>query len=183
MNFKTLAVAAVTAATSVLTPLAASANQKPAEGTFAAHVYLAKMVERSGVDFRLNPNACDNRGALGWYNGRDRILVVCQQHKIYGSSKEVRWTEEDLDTLRHEAQHVIQDCMVGSDHDGRLGPVYSRPMDLAKQELSRSTIRWIINDGYAEASDHVKVLELEAFAVAAMNQPMMQSQDIVNFCF
>ena len=184
MNFKAFAAAATTVATSVLTPLAASANNYvPQEGSFAAHVRLAKMLEKSGVDFILNPSKCDERDALGWYNGRGRELVVCQENKIPGSSREVAWTDEDLDTLRHEAQHAIQDCMVGGNHDHRLGSVYDRPVALAKRHLSPRTINWIINTGYRDASDHVKVLELEAFAVASMNRPLMQTRDIANFCF
>ena len=32
----------------------------------------------------------------------------------------VQWTENDLDTLRHEAMHVLQDCSAGRVGDGLL---------------------------------------------------------------
>tara|TARA_B100001063_G_C16735132_1_gene541553 strand:- start:368 stop:844 length:477 start_codon:yes stop_codon:yes gene_type:complete len=150
---------------------------------FRNHITLARNVIAAGVDFKLNPPECDERKVFGWYKGYDKELVVCQENKKPGSSAEVAWTAEDLDTLRHEAHHLVQDCMIGDNHDMALGPVYQEPLAVAKAELTGRTIDWILNTGYADASDWVKLLELEAFAVAAMNQPLEQVKDIQRYCF
>ena len=94
---------------------------------------------------------------------------------------EANWTEEDLDTVRHEAQHLIQDCMDGS-RQGALGSVYKEPIELAKNVLGDKGIRSIL-EAYSDASNHIKVMELEAFSVATMNEPLEQVKDIRNFCF
>ena len=107
-------------------------------------------------------------------------MVICQEQKR-SVGVETTWTEEDLDTLRHEAQHLIQDCMDGS-RQGALGSVYKDPIGLAKDVLGDASIRSIL-DTYSDASDHIKVMELEAFSVAAINDPLDQAKDIRNFCF
>ena len=143
------------------------------------HNTLARMIETAGVDLQVNPSDCFTReGVMGWYNGRQRRMVVCLEN-----GANARWTQEDLDTLRHEAQHMIQDCMVGAVNDSVLGPVYQQPISLAKSVLSQQKIEWIIEAYRGQgASDHVVILELEAFAVAAINDPIDQARDIQKFC-
>jgi len=173
-SFTALALAIATA----FAPVAAQAK-----GTFQDHINLAEAVKANGVALYINPPACFAEGApMGWYSGRNRTLVVCQDNAV--NETQVAWTANDLDTLRHEAQHMIQDCMVGGNHDHVLGPVYRRPLDLAAATLTRDRINRII-DAYRGqgASDHVLVLELEAFSVAAINDPADQIEDIKNYCF
>ena len=133
----------------------------------------------------LNPAECDQKDAFGWYWGYGSEMVICQENHIraHGYGTEVRWTAEDLDTLRHEAQHLIQDCMDGV-RNGQLAAVYKNPVGLAKSTLSEDQIGWIIKS-YTEqgASDHIVVMELEAFSVAAMNDPAEQVSDIAKYCF
>jgi hypothetical protein len=107
-------------------------------------------------------------------------MVICQENKRV-VNEEVNWTEEDLDTLRHEAQHLVQDCMDG-ERQGELGAVYRDPIDLAKKVLGDRGVRSII-DAYSDASKHVVVMELEAFSVARLNNPIEQVQDIQRYCF
>ena len=173
-SFTALALAIATA----FAPVAAQAK-----GTFQDHINLAEAVKANGVALYINPPACFAEGApMGWYSGRNRTLVVCQDNAV--NETQVAWTANDLDTLRHEAQHMIQDCMVGGNHDHVLGPVYRRPLDLAAATLTRDHINWIIDAYRGEgASDHVLVLELEAFSVAAINDPADQIEDIKNYCF
>lgn len=165
--------------------LAATAAIAPAAqaGTMQDHQQLAAAIQANGVSFYINHPSCFTENApMGWYSGRSRELVVCQDNAT--SETQVEWTANDLDTLRHEAQHMIQDCMVGTNHDHRLGSVYNKPLDLAAATLTREHIAHII-DTYREhgASDHVLVLELEAFSVAALNDPTEQIKDIRNYCF
>ena len=173
--FKSIASFAVAAATT----LAASPAQ--AASNHADHVTLANAVKAAGVSIYVNPEVCWKRDSYGFYISSIKALVVCQEGKTRPDVVGV-WSEEDYDTLHHEAQHMIQDCMVGSLADDELGSVYREPINLAKRTFSAQEIRNIIN-AYSDASDHVIVLELEAFSVAAMNDPIEQARDIQKYCF
>jgi len=148
-----------------------------------AHRYLRDMVQDTGIEFKVNPRECDEKAAFGWYWAARNEFVICQENrrKNFGFAHEVQWTAEDLDTLRHEAQHLIQDCMDGS-RQGSLDSVYNEPIELAKEVLGHDGIASILK-AYSDKSDHIKVMELEAFSVAAMNDPREQSRDIQKFCF
>ena len=89
---------AVIAATSLTSPAQAASD-------FDAHVALYQAVEKAGVTIYVNPpEVCDADDApMGLYAGAHSVMVVCQDNRIKGSEKEVTWTENDLDTLRHEA--------------------------------------------------------------------------------
>jgi len=180
MNFKALALTVATTTSIIAAPAA------EARGTFDEHRQLGNAVKSTGVSLQYNPISCGEKiDAMGWYWSTRSELVICQEnHQASdGYWNEVQWTEEDLDTLRHEAQHLIQDCMDGS-RNGRLGAVYTDPVALAKGILSQQAAQQIIesyaNDG---ASEHVIIMELEAFSVATMNNPAEQIRDINKFCF
>ena len=175
-NFKALTLAALTAAATFAVPAAQAKNVD------AAHIGLGRAVAATGVNLKINPIECNFKDAMGWYWAAKNEMVICQEN-AKGGQAETYWTSEDLDTLRHEAQHLIQDCMNGR-LDGTLGSVYKDPIALAKATLSERAINSII-DAYAEggASDHIIIMELEAFSVAALNDPADQTADIAKFCF
>jgi hypothetical protein len=177
MNYKALALAAITATSIISAPAA------QAKGTYAEHTQLGTAIKSTGVSLQFNPASCAEKDAFGWYWAAKNEMVICQEKHTAsdGYWNEVQWTEEDLDTLRHEAQHLIQDCMDG-ERQGSLDAVYTKPIDLAKDILGNSGIRGVL-DAYSEASDHIKVMELEAFSVAAMNDPAEQTRDIKKYCF
>ena len=181
MNFKALALAAFTAASGVVAPAMAAAPVAT-QAEVQNHAQLAQAIMSTGVQFYLNKPECEERGAFGWYWAAQNELVVCQELRDPSRpGVQVSWTEEDLDTLRHEAHHLVQDCR-DTYLNGRLNAVYTDPIGLAKAWLGDRRIAGILN-AYAEASDHIKVMELEAFSVAAMNDPAEQVRDIQNFCF
>ena len=177
MNFKALALAAVTATSIIAAPVA------QAKGTYAEHGELSNAIRSTGVTLMYNPKECSEKNAMGWYWGYGSEMVICQEnHKASdGYWNEVTWTEEDLDTLRHEAQHLIQDCMDG-ERQGRLSAVYKSPTALAKDVLGYEGIQYVL-EMYSEASEHIQVMELEAFSVAQMNDPADQTLDIKKYCF
>ena len=146
-----------------------------------AHLRLANEVRDLGINIRINPKRCAVAPTLGWYGSIKGELVICQENGTPGG-EQVAWSSEDFDTLRHEAHHLVQDCM-DRRRNGLLDPVYDDPFALAKDHLSYRTINWIINDGYSQLSEYHKLLELEAFAVASMNDPMEQVRDILNYCY
>ena len=119
--------------------LASVSFASPVQGaTFDDHVKLSEAVRSTGTTFLINPDRCDTSGAYGWYWARDgkyRELVICQVNKEKGSNEQKDWTSEDLDTLRHEAHHLVQDCRDGS-LNGILAKVYQSPIKLAFRVMS-----------------------------------------------
>ena len=152
-----------------------------AQSNIDHHIRLVKAVKETGVRFYINPPACDEKRVYGWYSAANNELVVCQENRIRYSSRPVDWTEEDLDTLRHEAHHVVQDCMDGT-LQGNLGIVYKDPLELGVDVLGRDGVVKVV-EMYEAAPDKTKVLEVEAFAVAAMNDPLEQVSDVYRYCF
>ena len=154
------------------------------EGTLWAHDVLVERLREAGVDVQVNHSHCDtDPQMMGFYAGQHRLLVVCQDNAPVGSRTPVEWTENDLDTLRHEAQHFIQDCMIGGNHDHRLGNVYKHPGELAVDVLGMDNVRSIARAYMSRgASEDTVMLEWEAFAVAAMNVPLEQAGDIDTYC-
>ena len=164
---------------------AALSFASPVHGaTFEDHVRLSEAVASTNTTFLINPNECDASGAYGWYwvrDGRYRELVICQVNKVKGSTRQMEWTAEDLDTLRHEAHHLVQDCMSGS-RNGVLAGVYKSPLRLAFQVIGAERVRKIV-EVYSDSTDHIVKMEIEAFTVAAMNDPNEQIRDIRTYCF
>ena len=158
---------------------------QPASATpsnFNAHVELANTIMNAGVSFYVNPESCADRNALGWYAGKRRELVVCQENGTPGG-EQVIWTEEDFDTLRHEAHHFAQDCIAGTNHDHRLGTTHNTPIKLARNVLGDANAQRIVNAYLANgANEQTLILELEAFAVAHLNDPYLQISLIRRYC-
>jgi len=180
-------------ATSALTGLAVlgfassafAQGPKIQEGSIAAHATLISAIERAGVNVIINDPYCDESwtGLMGFYAGKERVLVVCQDNRVDGDPTPVEWTENDLDTLRHEAQHFIQDCMIGTNHDHRLHPVYRFPVKYAESVLGIEGLKEITRVYRGNgASEETVILEFEAFAVAANNVPLEQANDVARYC-
>ncbi len=108
MNFKALALAAATATSIIAVP------SVEARGTYTEHGQLGNAIKSTGVVLKFNPMECNKRNSFGWYWSGGNEMVICQENRSRYSTSEVQWTEEDLDTLRHEAQHLVQDCMDGN---------------------------------------------------------------------
>ena len=145
------------------------------------HIELVRVALRTGIDFKVNPPQCDAESAMGWYWAYKNELVVCQKNKMVGSSREVTWTEEDYDTLRHEMHHLVQDCVSHNNRDGHLGAVYENPIELGKNVLGDSIISKI-RYAYRDKDEHEILMELEAFSIATMNNPLEQVSDIQTYC-
>ena len=173
-NFKALALTAL-AAVATIVPTAVEAKNVD-----QAHIRLAQAAASTGVQLKINPTECFKGNTFGWYWAAKNELVICQERRAK-ANVETYWTAEDLDTLRHEVQHLVQDCRDGR-RDGRLDAVYTSPIELAKNVLGERGIQNVL-DTYSDASDHIKVLELEAFSVAALNDPAEQTRDIQTYCF
>lgn len=163
MNIKALATAALTALT-----LTASA---PAQASnIDSHRVLWGAIENAGVTTYLNPSQLchDERGINGAYISEIRVLVVCQDNGT-ADGPEVAWTANDLDTLRHEAQHLIQDCVDGGIGDNALSPFFGDDLYeyITNSTLTARQIESIIQSYTEMGADEDTIrLELEAFATA-----------------
>lgn len=151
-------------------------NPVHAGNTKEDHNDLWKALEDAGVPIHVNdPTACDGKWGGGFYAmnpmNNSSIMLICQNHgKGAGLDNQVRWTANDYDTLRHEAHHVIQDCLGGEIADGDLDPLFEDPAKHRRfvvSSLSQDKINWIIKSYGADgASVDTIIIELEAFAVA-----------------
>jgi hypothetical protein len=109
------------AATAVLTPGIAKAD------IHDDHNELWNTLQDLGVVTLVNHlNHCNDRKKMdGIYYPYSGMLVICQDKMIPGSNKQYKWTENDYNTLRHEAHHVIQDCANGYIADGRTSTMFT----------------------------------------------------------
>ena len=138
-----------------------------ANHSFQDHVSLANAIRETGVDVYINPSSvCQDKIAGMYISGAD-ALVVCQDNAT--GTEQVEWTENDLDTLRHEAQHLIQDCVAFRRGDQTLRPMLGSDEDViefALGILGRDKMEWIASVYADNGSDwRTIILEFEAWAV------------------
>jgi len=157
-------------ATATLTAFALTAAAPAQANVFENHRELLSAIESVGVSTYINPSQVCDGTINGAYISSARALVVCQDNST-PDGPEVQWTANDLDTLRHEAQHLIQDCVDGGVGDNALAPLFDTDDQLIEyinnSSLTAEQIQRII-DVYTErgADAHVLRLELEAFVTA-----------------
>ena len=152
------------------------------EGFDASHQQLLDSLRSSGVYVELNvPQLCDSvksdsskHGVYFYSDKHDTALMgICQD--FGGKGPEVQWTANDLDTLRHESVHYLQDCLDGS-VDGTMDPIYDGPGGYSPIDYNIKDVISAIGYGpamsiikrYEEAGADAEVirLELEAFFIA-----------------
>ena len=147
------------------------------------HKALVQAITAAGVNIRVNVGSNCASGADGVYYPQDRILAVCQDKAPQPHWSEVQWTENDLDTLRHEAVHLLQDCNAGDGVGGysRLWFDDETRVEFVKSALSQRKIKWIF-EAYADQSDFAIEAELEAFAIADTVDPSLLADAINKTC-
>lgn len=158
----------------------------PAMALDAGHRQLIDTLESSGVYVGINPpQICDKVKTDKSYHGvyffsdsnQTPLLGVCQDYG--GQGEETEWTENDLDTLRHESIHFIQDC-IGDSIDGELDRIYDGPGGYSRIEFSTMDIvsalgyeraQSIISTYEQNDADEIVIaLELEAFYLASTQE-------------
>lgn len=170
----------ILAATATLSVLPAKAGPNDLE----AHSRLWSAIQSVGVTTLLNTPQYCNRNILGVYDSRRTALIVCQTGT--NGYKPVAWSAEDLDTLRHEAHHLVQDCAAGRMGDTYLGNVFTDSATLESfvtNALTAEQIRTIV-DSYRSggaSADDVRI-ELEAFAVAGSVTADSITAKILDWC-
>ena len=159
-----------------------------AESSHDDHVRLFDTVKEVGVRVYINPgDVCDpevtGKGKFyGFYAGANQMMVICQEKALKSGvyNQQYSWTEEDYDTLRHEAHHMVQDCMDRT-LDAKLDSVYDKPTVFASNILTKRKFNWVV-ETYTRGGRHMVVMELEAFGVAEQNNPLEQIKDIKRYC-
>ena len=171
---------ALTAAITTLTPTAGLTT-----GNFQEHKRLYDTINSVGVRVVINnPKYCT--GTIdGSYHSRERILSICQDNATW-MNQEVDWTANDYDTLRHEAHHLVQDCVQGGLGDSQLGLLFGTMKDSREFVAEVYTPQQMRNlmgvDSYSGHNDYRQQIELEAFATAAIISPNDIADKITEIC-
>ena len=166
MNLKAALLAIAASFVSAAAPVAA--GTRPNTGTFNDHVRLYDTIHAYGVRVVINDYDECSKGIDGSYWSRERVLHVCQDNARPGE-REIDWTANDLDTLRHEAHHMIQDCALGSLGDRQLIPLFGSEdnvMEFVRATLGEERARAYMNNPAYQGRPHVHLKEMEAFAAA-----------------
>jgi hypothetical protein len=174
----------------LLASLAVLATTMPslAQSNHSHHQSLVEAVKKTGVTVYINPEQVCNpkttgKGKFfGFYAGADQLMVICQEEALNRGvfNTQYDWTEEDYDTLRHESHHLVQDCRDKS-LNAKLHTVYTKPLAFAGGVLSKRRFSWVV-ETYGDRGNEMVVLELEAFSVAQLNDPLEQIDDIKRYC-
>ena len=94
MNFfKSVAIAAISAATVIASPAIASPSQ--------GELKLVDSLNKAGVEVHVGE--CPTDGSYGMYNSKLNAIAICTN---VATTAEMRW-----ETLRHEAVHAAQRCV------------------------------------------------------------------------
>ena len=149
-------------ATAVLTGSPGLANE------MREHERLWNTLQDNGITTILNSPAYCDKDTAGSYSSSAGVLFVCQENARV-PYKEVSWTDYDLDTLRHEAHHVVQDCIKGGLGDGRYETLFegNELSTFVSNALTDDEIDWVIKTYASQGADEEMIIqELEAFASA-----------------
>lgn len=160
MKLKSLLIAGILAIPAIFS------NQVKAD---EQHRYLATTIRSLGVPVTINTQLHCRPGESGSYFSAG-FMVICQDNRSK-EGVEVVWTVNDLDTLRHEAHHMIQDCAAGDIGDGKMSLMFNSEKEFY-QFLSNSS--YTVEQLKQIAAHYEKqgvtgydlLMELEAFVVA-----------------
>jgi len=149
----------------------------------SSHDELKRALNDVGVKVFLNETKLCNGSKSGMYSPDYDAIVICQDDRIETSDQEVEWTENDYDTLRHESQHVVQDCMEGIDNN-KMSLFFSDEIEYLEfviMGLTKSEFFQIV-EAYRPLGNDVLLNELEAFAVAKDVKPDTIAKAIRGIC-
>ena len=151
--------------------------------TNSSHDELKRALNDVGVEVFLNDTDLCDGSKSGMYSPEYNVIMICQDDRIETSDQEVEWTENDYDTLRHESQHVVQDCMEGIDNS-KMSLFFSDEIEYLEfviMGLTKSEFFQIV-EAYRPLGDDVLLNELEAFAVAKGVKPDTIAKAIRGIC-
>ena len=147
------------------------------------HDELKRALNDVGVEFYLNDTELCDGNKSGMYTPEYNAIMICQDDRIETSDQEVEWTENDYDTLRHESQHVVQDCMEGIDNN-KMSLFFSDEIEYLEfviMGLTKSEFFQIV-EAYRPLGNDILLNELEAFAVAKGVKPDTIAKAVRGIC-
>ena len=162
-----------------------------ADATHTEHMQIVDELTAAGVIVALNiEELCKDNWGGGSYLTHPVMpmtaVAICQDNgETAGDGKEVEWTANDYDTLRHEAHHALQDCLDGTLADRKLTPLFEgqKWKDFVQDSLTPSQIIKIITVYTENGADEDRItIELEAFATAATVSPTNIAESIKRVC-
>ena len=140
---------------------AVPAGANPGQGLNPSHRAIIHAAYDAGVPVVVDPKLCQEHFMDGFYNGA--IIGICTRGK--------GWSPNSLDTLRHEAQHLVQDCLEDGkpnyNFEGRATS-FENPILAAQQAgLTEHQVNqiWVTYAGMGLEEKDI-LMEVEAFAVA-----------------
>ena len=148
------------------------------------HKDLMRALHRVGVEVVINdPRYCDD-STSGSYFPEVAVLSVCQDYATRWNNRMIGWSSNDLDTLRHEAQHVVQDCNAGELGDGDMGRMFDAEALLEMIKISNIPHEGyqVIWEQYSDTSHTVRMMEMEAFMVASDIPADIIADKVVEYC-
>ena len=151
--------------------------------TNSSHDELKRALNDVGVEVFLNDTDLCDGSKSGMYSPEYNVIMICQDDRIETSDQEVEWTENDYDTLRHESQHVVQDCMEGIDNS-KMSLFFSDEIEYLEfviMGLTKSEFFQIV-EAYRPLGNDILLNELEAFAVAKGVKPDTIAKAIRGIC-
>jgi hypothetical protein len=160
-------------------------NNAKANTVIEQHQYLARTIVSLGVPLSLNTKLHCSPGEFGSYFSAG-FMVICQDKRTE-TGKQVEWAENDLDTLRHEAHHLIQDCAAGSVGDRKMSLMFNNKEELLKfirgSGYSDEKLQSIAQHYQKQGVDGYDLLmELEAFAVARSIPANLIADKLNEYC-
>ena len=170
------------AATSIFTPGVALAENEPED-----HLKLWNTLQNIGVTTVYNHKLhCVPGGDVsGIYYYNAGYLVVCQDNMSH-HLKEEKWTDNDFDTLRHEAHHVLQDCVYGTLADGEIGLFFEGDEHytfVGRSSMSEYEIGMLYDDLQSAGLDYDQIKqEIEAYVVARDIPASMIERKLKELC-
>lgn len=157
----------------------------PVNATPEDHRYLAQTIQSLGVPLTLNSKVHCPPGESGSYFAAG-FMIICQDHRTE-DGKQVSWTENDLDTLRHEAHHLIQDCAKGTIGDRKMSLMFDNEKQftlfISNSGYTQEQLQQIIKHYQKKGvTGYDLLMELEAFAVARSIPANLIADKLKEYC-
>ena len=172
------------ASLALLTPTAALAEIN----NYEDHIKLFEALQTVGVTININSKIhCDLKSSGGGsYHKNAVLLTICQNNGVPGG-EQVEWTTNDLDTLRHEAHHVVQDWAAGGIGDGKFVNLFDDEESfvefLTKSSFTPNQIRNLIFTLVEQGLDSDDIyIEVEAYVVANDIDAGSIANKVLEFC-
>lgn len=148
------------------------------------HVLIVENLSKVGVTMVINNriHCPSSRAGGGSYYPGNAMLIVCQDNGL-SDGKLVKWTSNDYNTLRHEAHHVVQDCVEGDISDNRMRMLFNNEDFLEFTKGLEEIVNYIYDDQrkMGNSGDHA-MEEVEAYIVAEYIDAPAIAEKVLEFC-